>query len=233
MIFWNSGEKTMHVSLVKYLLAILLCIAVLTLQSACQRDQSNKPEGHRQSAPITVNRDIPLTNENAYDTVIRELEKDPNNLKAIYHLGDLYFRDGVYDKAVENFRKVVAADPSRGYVFYQMGTALSRSDHPEEAIEAFKQAIPKLREPAFAYNNMGITYGRLGRYEEEIDALKKAIKSRPRYASAYYNLGVTQIKVGDLKGAREQYEALNKLDLTMAKALLKEIEKAAPAAGTR
>jgi len=223
----------MRVSVVKYLLTILLCTAVFTLQSACQREQSNKPEGHQQSVQPTVNRDIPLTNENAYDTVLRELEKDPNNLKAIYHLGDLYFRDGVYDKAVENFRKVVAADPSRGYVFFQMGTALSRSDHPEEAIEAFKQAIPKLRDPAVAYNNMGITYGRLGRYEDEIDALQKAIKHRSRYASARYNLGVTLIKVGDLKGAREQYEALNKFDLTIAKALLKEIEKAAPAEGKR
>lgn len=213
-----------------FLLPVLL-IGVFILASGCQRQEGNKPAGSK--PPAEVNRDIPLTNENAYETVLRELQEDPNNILALYHLGDLYFRDGKYDKAVENFQKVVTADPSRGYVYFQMGTALSRLGRLEEALDAFTKAIPKLKHPEVAYNNMGIAYGRLGRYQEEIEAMKKAIQHRPRYASARYNLGVTLIKVGDLEGAREQYEALNKFDLTIAKALLKEIEKAAPAKGAR
>jgi hypothetical protein len=39
--------------------------------------------------------------------------------------------------------------------------------------------------------------------------------------------------MGDLEGAREQYEALNKFDLTIAKVLLEKIEEAAPAEGKR
>jgi tetratricopeptide (TPR) repeat protein len=215
-----------------FLLPVLL-IGVFILASGCQRQEGNKPAG---SQPVAeVNRDIPLTNENAYETVLRELQEDPNNTLALYHLGDLYFRDGKYDKAVENFQKVVAADPSRGYVYFQMGTALSRLGRLEEALDAFTHAVTKLKGTtvAVAYNNMGIAYGRLGRYQEEIEAMKKAIQHRPRYASARYNWGVTLIKIGDLEGAREQYEALNKFDLTIAKALLKEIEKAAPAKGAR
>ena len=215
----------------KSLLLPVLLIGVVMLASGCQNQEGNKPAGSQPTQE--VRRDIPLTNENAYETVLRELQEDPNNILALYHLGDLYFRDGKYDKAVENFQKVVAADPSRGYVFFQMGTALSRIGRLEEALDAFAKAIPQLKHPEVAYNNMGIAYGRLGRYQDEIAAMKKAIELRPRYASARYNLGVTQIKVGDLEGAREQYEALNKFDLTIAKALLKEIEKAAPAGSTR
>jgi tetratricopeptide (TPR) repeat protein len=215
----------------KSLLLPVLLIGIVMLASGCQNQEGNKPAGSQPTQE--VRRDIPLTNENAYETVLRELQEDPNNILALYHLGDLYFRDGKYDKAVENFQKVVAADPSRGYVFFQMGTALSRIGRLEEALDAFAKAIPQLKHPEVAYNNMGIAYGRLGRYQDEIAAMKKAIELRPRYASARYNLGVTQIKVGDLEGAREQYEALNKFDLTIAKALLKEIEKAAPAGSTR
>jgi tetratricopeptide (TPR) repeat protein len=198
---------------------------------ACQRQESNKPEGSRQTSQVNKNRDIPLTNENAYETVLRDLQADPNNMKAVYHLGDLYFRDGLYEKAVENFRRVVAADPSRGYVFLQLGTALSRLQRYEEALDAFSQAVDKLKDPTVAYNNMGIAYGKLGRYQDEIKALGKALEYRPRYAAARYNLGVTLIKVGDLEGARQQYQALNEFDLTMAKALLDEIEKATPVPG--
>ena len=164
---------------------------------------------------------------------MRKLKENPNDIKAIYHLGDLYFRDGVYEKAIENFRKVVAAEPSRGYVFYQIGTALNRLQRYDEALDAFSQAVAKLKDPTVAYNNMGIAYGKLGRYQEEIDALRKAIKQRPRYAAARFNLGVTLIKVGDLEGAREQYQALKEFDLTIAKVLLDRIEKAAPAAGKK
>jgi tetratricopeptide (TPR) repeat protein len=215
----------------KFFLLLVLLIGAVLLTSGCQRQEGNKPAGSKPTQE--VNRDIPLTNENAYETVLRELQEDPNNILALYHLGDLYFRDGEYEKAVENFQRVVAADPSRGYVFFQMGTALSRIGRLEEALDAFKKAIPQLKHPEVAYNNMGIAYGRLGRYQDEIAAMKNAIALRPRYASARYNLGVTQIKVGDLEGAREQYEALNKFDLTIAKALLKEIEKAASAGSTR
>lgn len=223
----------MHYSILKNLLAIVLCGAIVILQPACQRERSNKPEGRRQSPPTAVNRDIPLTNENAYDTVLKKLQKDPNNIEAIYHLGDLYYRDGLYEKAVENFRRVVSAEPNRGYVFLKLGTSLSRLQRYEEALDAFTQAVANLKDPTFAYNNMGIVYGKLGRYEEEIAALQKAIKHRPRYAAARYNLGVTFIKVGNLDGARQQYLALNEFDLTMAQALLDQINKAAPGENKR
>jgi len=216
----------MHVPVLKYLPALIICAVIVFLLPACQRQESNKPEGRRQAQQVNENRDIPLANESAYDTVLRELKKNPDDIKALYHLGDLYFRDGLYEKAIANFRKVVAAEPSRGYVFLQMGTALNRLQRFDEALDALTQAIAKLKDPTVAYNNIGITYGKLGRYQEEIDAMKKAIKLRPRYASARYNLGVTLIKVGDLDGAREQYRALNEFDVTIAKALLDEINKA-------
>jgi tetratricopeptide (TPR) repeat protein len=218
----------MHLPTFKPLFILVLLIGVVILQPACQRQESNKPQVKAQPpAPKEERRDVPLTNENAYETVLRELKSDPDNIEALYHLGDLYFRDGRYEKAVENFRKVLAADPSRGYVFFRMGTALNRIQRYEEALDAFQHSLDNIKNPTVAYNNMGITFGKLGRFQEEIGALKKAIELRPRYASARYNLGVTLIKVGDIEGAREQYQALNEFDVTIAEALLKEINKAA------
>lgn len=217
----------MHLPTFKSLFILVLLIGVVILQPACKRQESNKPEGSQPPAQTEGRRDIPLYNENAYDEVLRELQAHPDNIQALYHLGDLYFRDGRYEKAVESFRKVLAADPSRGYVFFRMGTALNRLKRYEEALDAFKHALSNnLKNPTVAYNNMGITFGKLGRFQEEIGALKQAIALRPRYSSARYNLGVTLIKVGDIDGAREQYQALNEFDVTIAKALLKEINKA-------
>ena len=223
----------MHVPMLKYLLTVVLVAACFMLQSGCQGQESNKPQSHQQSKQVGATRETPIATESPYDTILRELQTNPDNVEALYHLGDLYYRDGLYEKAVENFFKVVDQDSTRGYVYLKLGTSLNQLKRFAEALDAFSNAVANLKDPAVAYNNMGITYGKLGRYQEEIDALQKALNSRPRYASARYNLGVTLIKVGNLDDARQQYQALNEFDLTMAQDLLDEIEKVAPESDKR
>ena len=208
-------------------------LTLVVLQPGCRSEKSNKPPGYTKPAEkVVVNKYAPNPNESAYETVLRELKNNPDNLKEIYHLADLYYRDGKYEKAIENYRKVLSREPDRGFVYLRLATSLNRIQRYEEALEAYRKAIPLLAKPEVAYNNMGITYGKLGRYQEEIDAMRKAIEFRPRYASARYNLGVTLLKVGDIEGARQQYEAINEFDLTMAAALLKEINKAERSRGS-
>lgn len=216
----------MHEPVANRLRPLLFLAILVSLLPGCQREQSNKPPSRQSSVPTEEGRNTPNANESAYETVLRELKANPDDIKAIYHLADLYYRDGHYEKAVENYRKVISRNPKRGFVYLRLGTSLSRLQRYEEALKAFEQAIAHLSDPAVAYNNMGITYGRLDRYQEEIDALRNAIKLRPKYASAHYNLGITLLKVGDLEGARRQHEALNEFDLTMAQALRDEIDRA-------
>ena len=63
----------MYFPIIRYLPVIVLCAAVMILQPACQRQESNKPKGSRQAAQA----DIPLTNQNAYETVLRKLKENP------------------------------------------------------------------------------------------------------------------------------------------------------------
>lgn len=201
---------------------------IILLQSGCHSEEGNKPSSQNIVTVAPEEQNVPDPNESAFETVLRKLKKNPDNIKAIYHLADLYYRNGKYEEAIENYNKVISREPDRGYVYFRLGTSYNRLQRYEEALEAFKKAIPNLPSPAMVYNNMGITYGKLGQYQEEIDALQNAIKHRSRYAAARYNLGVTYLKVGDIQGALEQYEALNEFDLTMAEALKKEIDEKVP-----
>lgn len=216
------------------LLAYLFLFTFVILHSGCEGEKSNKPPGYKktkQESQAKSDVDSRITqyeNESAYETVLRKLKKHPGSIKARFHLAQLYYRDGIYDKAVENYRLVLKAQPDRGFVYFRLATSLNRLGRYEEALEVFQEAVKRLPDTTVpvAYNNMGIAYGKLGRYQEEIDSLQKALEYRPKYASALYNLGVTYLKVDDIEGARQQYEKLNEYDLTMAKALQKEIDKA-------
>jgi len=164
------------------------------------------------------------SNESVFDEVKKELQKNPNDVDALYHLADLYDRNFQYSEAVDTYKKVIKLKPDMGYAYFKMGTAYDRINQPEEAVKTFKKAIKYMPKYAVLYNNMGIAYGKLGKPDDEITALKNAIKLRPSYSSGRYNLGITYLRMRNKKGAMQEYEALKMFDEGAAEALLKEIK---------
>jgi tetratricopeptide (TPR) repeat protein len=168
----------------------------------------------------------PYSSESVYTELKKKLDKDPNDVDALYHLADLYDRNAQYTEAVETYGKVVKLKPTMGYAYLKMGTAYDRLNKPAEAVAAFKKAEKYMPKYPVLFNNMGVAYGKLNKLDEEIAALKKAIKLRPTYTSAHFNLGITYLKLRNKKEAMKQYEALMQFDEGAAKVLLKEIDKA-------
>ena len=166
----------------------------------------------------------PYNSNSVYSEVKGELKKDPNDVEALYHLADLYDREGLYADAIKNYQKVVKLKPGMGYAYFKMATAYDRMNKPAEAIASFRETIKRMPSFAVAYNNMGVAYGKLGKRSEEINALRKAIKLRPNYSAARYNLGFTYLKAGNRKAALRQYEALEKFDSGIADELMEKIK---------
>jgi tetratricopeptide (TPR) repeat protein len=202
--------------------ACFLFLVVLSLPflASCQKEQPSSGGAPAKS----VN---PYSAESVFDEIKRELDKNPNNVDALYHLADLYDRNAQYPEAIETYKKVVKLKPDMGYAYFKMGTAYDRLNQPAEAVAAFKEAIKLLPKYAVVYNNIGVAYGKLGKLNEEVASLKKAISLRPNYSSAHFNLGMTYIRMKNKKAAMKEYEELQKFDEGVAAALLKEINKAA------
>jgi tetratricopeptide (TPR) repeat protein len=201
--------------------AYFLFIIVLSLPFfvSCKK----KEERPSASATVATN---PYSNESVFDEVKRQLDKNPKDVDALYHLADLYDRNNQYAEAIETYKKVVALKPDLGYAYLKMGTAYDRLNKPEEAIREFKKAAKHMPKNPVVYNNMGVAYGKLGKYHEEVSALKKALSLRASYSAAAYNLGATYLKLKDKKAAMRAYESLKKFDEGAADALMKEINKA-------
>jgi len=203
--------------------ALRLCIlpALLLAALAIVSCQKEKPATERATGPAFN----PYSGESVYQEVQRELEKNPNDVQALYHLADLYDRNGQYAEAIDTYKKVIKLKPDMGYVYLKIGTAYDRMNKPSEAVSFFKQAEKYMPDYPVLFNNMGVAYGKLEKYKEEIASLKKALKLRPRYTAARFNLAVTYAKTGDKKAAMSEYEELKKFDEGAAGTLLKEINK--------
>ncbi len=195
----------------------LMGFCVLLGLSGCGQDKkavdNDRPAGEEQAANQ-------YSYENVFEEVLRQVQADPKDENALYHLADLYDRQGQYQKAVETYRKVLVINPNRDYVYFKMGTAYSRLGQPVQAVEVLAEATSHLPENPVVWNNLGIAYGKLGRVDKEVESLHRALKIRPRYASARFNLAVVYLKKGDKAAAKAQYDELKTFDETLAQELL-------------
>gem|GEM_PF-596997 len=204
--------------------SLLFVALIFGVVSGC--DQAKKPESVPAEAVPQETSSYMV--ESLSDQVLREVRESPDNPAAWYHLADLYYRGSQYEKSIEAYKKVVELDPEKGYAYSKMGVALSQLGRLEEAMAALQKAVELLPNPAVEYNNLGIVFGKLGRYDEEVAALLKSIELRPRSSSARVNLGVTYLRLNKIDEAKEQYEALDKMDGRAAEILKKEINKIHP-----
>jgi tetratricopeptide (TPR) repeat protein len=198
--------------------ALFMLVAMVLLPVGCK-------ERGAQSEKTPVKIYNPYSTEAVFSDMSRRLQKNPDDVDALFHLADLYERNGQYAEAIETYTHLTKVKPGAGYAYFKMGIAYDLLNQPAKAIQAFRKSIQHMPNYAVAYNNMGVAYGKLNKYQDEIEALKKAIQLRPSYSSARYNLGVTHLKVGNSKAALQEYESLKKFDEGTAEALMKEIKR--------
>ncbi len=96
-------------------------------------------------APVSVTENIQKgINKETIDmtqTLEAEILKHPENLSAWIQLGNIYFDDSRYDKAIWAYEKAVAIDPKNANVLTDMGIMYRRSGKPQKAVDAFERAI--------------------------------------------------------------------------------------------
>lgn len=109
--------------------------------------------------------------------------------------GVTYGEQGLYDKAIEEFKKALEIDANDYRAYYWIGFSYSYKKMPDEAIAYYKKAIEI--EPNFpnAYFDLGIDYSAKGLHEEAISIYEKAVTLNPMliepkfFSDVYFNLG--------------------------------------------
>lgn len=167
---------------------------------------------------------VPAVEQKSDVELLRErIQKDPKDADALFHLGELYERAGLYKEAADSFQKTIAIKPDMGYAHFKLGTVYNRLGRYQDAVGSFTKATRFWTNQPMAFNNMAISYGKLGRTADEITALKKAISLRPRYSIAHFNLGMAYLKEGRREDAMREHAALKELDEALAATLKQEI----------
>jgi tetratricopeptide (TPR) repeat protein len=119
--------------------------------------------------------------------------------------GIAYSDMGQYDRAIEDFNKVIAMNPDYPLVYNNRGIAFSRRGLYDNAIEDFSRAIALKPDFYDAYNNRGIAFDKAGLFEKAIEDFQKALVLNPGFERTYINRGVAYQHAGMLDRAIQDF----------------------------
>ncbi|OBU37438.1 tetratricopeptide repeat protein [Photobacterium phosphoreum] len=121
------------------------------------------------------------------------------------NLGLAYSQKGEPDKAIEQYKKVLAVDPNRVNTLYYLGTTYAYKGELDEAIEQYNKALAVDPTDVHTLSNLGTAYAHKGELDDAIEQYKKALAIAPTDVHTLSNLGLTYSKNDELDEAIEQY----------------------------
>ena len=137
---------------------------------------------------------------------IKKIEDKDKTSLDYFLLGNTYYEQKEYEKAIEAYKKAIEINPKDDSAYTNMGVAYRKQEEYEKAIEAYKKAIEINPKKDSAYTNMGNAYAEQKEYEKAIEAYKKAIEINPKDDSAYFNMGVAYTEQKEYEKAIEEYK---------------------------
>ncbi len=127
------------------------------------------------------------------------------------NLGMYYLRQSEYDKAIEQFNKVLTMlDYAQAYD--GLGIAYSGKGDYEKAIDYFKKAIARAPTQAGVHSNLAVVYQKQKNFELALQEFQEAVKLAPREPKYRNNMGSILMETGNDSEAEKQLLAALAID---------------------
>ncbi len=122
-------------------------------------------------------------NERLFDSILQheeQVRKDPQNMDAWIHLGNLYFDTDQPQKAVNSYEKALAIKSDQPDVLVDCGVMYRELKQYDKALEYFRKALLVNPRHEFALFNSGIVlYHDMDRREDGLNAWRELVRVNP------------------------------------------------------
>jgi tetratricopeptide (TPR) repeat protein len=133
---------------------------------------------------------------------------DRNDPGALNNLGVLYFRKGMYEEAIAQFKEALKIDPKFDLARENLQYLFAETRMEDPDVSHWRTEVDKDPANVEAILHLGVSYKNMGRIEEASEALERAVKLDPRNFVAILHLGSVYKAGGLFTEALEQYLAV-------------------------
>lgn len=122
----------------------------------------------------------PAQNTSAILALEKEVLTNPDNREAWVHLGNYYFDNHKFDKAINAYTKALELNPNDVNVLTDLGVMYRRSGDPRKAIASFDKAIALAGDhPTPRFNKGIVLLNDLNDVEGALQAWEELVKQHP------------------------------------------------------
>lgn len=120
------------------------------------------------------------------------------------NLGIAFYKTGMLDEALREFRRVADLRPSEGGAPFFLGLIALRQGRWEDAVDALRQVVEKGGPRPAALHNLAFALEQLGRLEESESAYGEAAGRARDDARIMLGWGIAALKRGDVQAAENR-----------------------------
>ncbi len=133
-------------------------------------------------------------------------------------LANAYFTQTYWDKAIDNYEKVLELIPDSTETYTDIAVCYLRKNLPDKAIVALQQALKQTPNSPTVHHILGNAYAMANQWRQAVASYKKAIQFSPKFPEAWYNMGLAyeKLEMFDQAAAAFQMATELKPDYTTA-----------------
>ena len=136
----------------------------------------------------------------------KALASDPDNLRALILLAELYFHGGRMPQAVAALHRAVERHPKDAEAHFQLGATLSAAGDVENGIRMLRRAVKLDPRHAIAHRHLGDLLRARGDTAAAMAPTRRAMELAPEDPETRVSMGLLCYLTGDPEGALTHYD---------------------------
>jgi tetratricopeptide (TPR) repeat protein len=131
------------------------------------------------------------------------LKIEPQNLKYLYTIGDIYYEQNYLDQGVRVFELIISIKPDDYNGYYNLAGFLHKQKKYEQSLLNYHKVLELHENNINAIYNIGAILIDTKNYKNAVQYFQKVIESQPNSDDALNNLGFLYLELDDLENAIE------------------------------
>ena len=134
----------------------------------------------------------------------------PDDERAQFNMGNFYFGQQDFPKAIEHYKKATELDSTYSTAFNLLGYAYRQNGDFADAEKAFQRYIELIPKDPNPYDSYAELLLRMGRFDDSIAQYRKALEIDPNFVNAYQGIAMDLLYQGKPDAAAAQLQEMAK-----------------------